>query len=106
MHVCTSLAPAGKINLANSGFGLRLHCFHRSMKNVVKLETYYYLWELEQAIADWVQYYNPERCYESLVNVTPADVYRGRKEQILDQRAIIKSRSMNHKKGRNMWFAG
>ena len=75
------------------------------MKNVVKLGTYYYLWEL-QAIADWVQYCDHECCYESLVNVTPADVYRGRKEQILDQRAIIKSRSMNHKKGRNLWFAG
>ena len=49
--------------------------YHRSMKNVVKLENYYYPWQLEKAIADWVQHYNHERYHESLDNVTPSDVY-------------------------------
>ena len=36
----------------------KIEQYHRSMKNVVKLELYYYLWELEKAIAEWVNHYN------------------------------------------------
>ena len=36
----------------------KIERYHRSMKNVVKLDTYYFPWELEQAIADFVAYYN------------------------------------------------
>jgi len=32
----------------------KIERYHRSMKNVVKLEHYYFPWELEKAIADWV----------------------------------------------------
>ena len=68
----------------------KIERYHRSMKNVVKLENYYYPWELEQAIANWVQHYNHERYHESLDNVTPADVYHGRGQEILEQRENIK----------------
>jgi transposase InsO family protein len=84
----------------------KIERYHRSMKNVVKLENYYYPWELEQAIGQWVQHYNHERYHESLDNVTPADVYHGRQEEILDHRAIIKSRTMNQRKGQNLRLAG
>ena len=50
----------------------------RSMKNVVKLENYYYPWELEEAIRRFVEYYNIERLHEALDNITPADMYHGR----------------------------
>ena len=76
------------------------------MKNVVKLENYYYPWQLEKAIADWVQHYNHERYHESLDNVTPSDVYQGRSDDILDQRAIIKSRTMIRRKVQNLRLAG
>jgi len=76
------------------------------MKNVVKLENYYYPWQLEKAIADWVQHYNHERYHESLDNVTPSDVYQGRSDDILDQRAIIKSRTMMRRKVQNLRLAG
>jgi putative transposase len=56
----------------------KIERYHRSMKNVVKLENYYYPWELEQAITEWVEHYNHQRYHESLDNVTPADVYEGR----------------------------
>ena len=49
---------------------------------------------------------NHERYHESLDNVTPVDVYHGRKEVILDQRAIIKSRTMNQRKVQNLRLAG
>ncbi len=84
----------------------KIERYHRSMKNVVKLENTYYPWELEQAIGRWVQYYNHERYHESLDNVTPSDDYHGRSEEILDQRAIIKSRTMIQRKVQNLRLAG
>jgi hypothetical protein len=56
------------------------------MKNVVKLENYYFPGELKLALRDFVAYYNHERYHESLKNVTPADVYFGRQHQILSER--------------------
>ncbi len=44
----------------------KIERYHRSMKNVVKLDTYYFPWELEQAIAAFVAFYNNERYHESL----------------------------------------
>ena len=55
---------------------------------------------------EWVQHYNHERYHESLDNVTPSDVYHGRSEEILDQLAIIKSRTMNQRKVQNLRLAG
>jgi len=51
---------------------------------VVKLENYCFPWELEAAITEWVEQYNNERYHESLSNITPADVYEGRRNEILD----------------------
>jgi len=76
------------------------------MKNVVKLEHYYYPWELEKAIAEWVEHYNHKRYHESLGNVTPADVYGGRRNEILDQRAVVKARTMTKRKVHNLRLAG
>ena len=84
----------------------KIERYHRSMKNVVKLEHYYFPWKLEKAIADWVEHYNHERYHESLDNVTPADVYYGRRNAILDQRAIIKSRTLMQRKVQNLRLAG
>ena len=61
------------------------------MKNVVKLRNYYYPWELEQAIEAFVEYYNHERYHEALDNLTPADVYFGRSEEVLTHRERIKT---------------
>jgi len=80
----------------------KIERYHRSMKNVVKLEHYYYPWELESAIAEWVDHYNHERYHESLDNVTPADVYEGRRNDILDQRAMVKARTMTQRKIHNL----
>lgn len=84
----------------------KIERYHRSMKNVVKLENYYYPWELEKAIAEWVHHYNHERYHESLDNVTPVDVYEGRRNEILDQRAAVKSRTLTQRKVHNLKLAG
>jgi hypothetical protein len=62
--------------------------------------------ELENAIAEWVAHYNHERYHESLDNVTPADVYNGRRTDILDRRAMIKSRTLTQRKVQNLRLAG
>ena len=76
------------------------------MKNVVKLEHHYYPWELEQAISKWVEHYNHERYHESLDNVTPAGVYEGKRNEILDQRAAAKYRTLTQRKIHNLQLAG
>jgi len=45
-------------------------------------------------IAAFVHHYNNHRHHESLDNVTPADVYFGRKEAILEKRQRIKNRTL------------
>ena len=80
----------------------KIERYHRSMKSIVKLDTYFYPWELEQALADFVVYYNHERYHESLDNVTPADVYFGRQQEVLSKRAIIKQRTLHERLQRHL----
>jgi transposase InsO family protein len=72
----------------------KIERYHRSMKNVVKLDNYYSPDELKEAIHRFVQFYNHERYHESLDNLTPADVYYGRQELILKHRQKIKMMSL------------
>jgi transposase InsO family protein len=53
------------------------------MKNQILLENYYLPGQLEQRLAEFVDYYNLRRYHESLNNLTPADVYFGRGQTIL-----------------------
>jgi putative transposase len=84
----------------------KIERYHRSMKNVVKLEHYYYPWELEKAITEWVEHYNNELYHESMDNVKPADVYEGRRNEVLDQRVLIKARTLTKRKIHNLQLAG
>jgi transposase InsO family protein len=68
----------------------KIERWHRSLKNQILLENYYLPGDLEQRIGQFVDYYNHERHHESLNNLTPADVYYGRGQQILDRREQIK----------------
>ena len=70
------------------------------MKNVVKLDNYYCLEELEDALKQFVHYYNHQRYHESLKNLTPADVYYGRGDTILKERERIKQMTLNRRKSR------
>ena len=49
----------------------KIERYHRSMKNVIKLNHYFCPSELEKAIDGWVKYYNESRFHESLDNLTP-----------------------------------
>ena len=80
----------------------KIERYHRSMKSIVKLNTFFFPWDLEQAIADFVAYYNYERYHESLDNVTPADVFFGRQEEVLTQREIIKQQTLLERRRINL----
>jgi len=72
----------------------KIERWHRSLKNQILLENYYLPGELEERIHRFVDYYNHERYHESLSNLTPADVYYGRGQAILDKREKIKQRTL------------
>lgn len=76
----------------------KIERYHRSMKNIVKLDLYYCPDELREALGNFVNYYNHKRYHESLDNVTPADVYFGKKEKILKRREKIKHQNFNYRR--------
>ena len=59
---------------------------------MVKLNHFYHPEELIQALNEFVENYNNNRYHEALNNLTPADVYYGRTDKILKQRAIIRQK--------------
>ncbi len=80
----------------------KIERYHRSMKNVVKLQNYYFPWELEREISSFVEYYNNHRYHEALNNVTPADVYFGRHREILTKRDRIKKKTLELRRKQNL----
>ena len=72
----------------------RIERYHRAMKNQVQLENYHLLGELDARVAAFVDNYNHEHNHESLDNPTPADVYLGRGQAILERRARIRQKTM------------
>jgi len=72
----------------------KIERYHRSMKNVVKLENYYTPEQLTYRLEQFVEYYNNHRYHESLKNTTPSDVYFGRQQRILEKRKKIKHKTM------------
>ena len=76
----------------------KIERYHRTMKNVIKLENYYSPEELQGAIAKFVDYYNNHRYHESLNNLTPADVFFGRADKILKERTWIKKETMKSRR--------
>jgi len=80
----------------------KIERWHRSMKNVVKLQNYYSPSELEQAIADFVAYYNHERYHEAIDNLTPADVYAGKSQEVLTKREQIKQNTLADRRSINL----
>jgi transposase InsO family protein len=63
---------------------------HRSMKNQILLNYYYLPSKPEEQLHRFVSYYNHNRYHEAVGNLTPADVYYGRGEAVLNLRERIK----------------
>lgn len=76
----------------------KIERYHRSLKNVVELDNYWIPEELERQIKAFVDYYNNHRYHEALDNLTPADVYFGRGQAILERREKIKRRTIKQRR--------
>ena len=72
----------------------KIERWHQTLKNRILLENYYLPGDLRQQIDAFVEYYNHRRYHESLQNLTPADVYFGRGQTILQQRERIKRKTI------------
>jgi len=73
----------------------KIERYHRSMKNIIKLDNYYIPEELERRLMEFVDYYNNHRYHESLKNLKPVGVYLGRGEKILQENQNIKRKTMH-----------
>ena len=75
--------------------------FNRTMKERVNLWVYGTPDDLQAAIDKMVEQYN-ETPHEALKNVSPNDVYAGRKDEVLERRAKIKLETMARRYAYNM----
>lgn len=76
----------------------KIERYHRSMKNIVKLDVFHSPGQLEKKLEEFVEFYNYHRYHESLQNVTPADVYFGVSERKLNKRIKTKNKTMEARK--------
>ena len=68
--------------------------YHRTVKGQLRLVPYTAPSTLREAVAGFVDFYNHHRYHEALSNVTPADVYHGRREEILAGRTEVQQRTV------------
>ena len=76
----------------------KIERWHQTLKNRILLNNYYLPRELEEQISAFVESYNNKRLHESLNNLTPADVYFGRAQAILEERERIKRLTIQNRR--------
>jgi putative transposase len=79
----------------------KIERYQQSLKRQVNQLPYEFPSQLEQAIAEFVDYYNYHRYHKALRDVTPADVLYGRREQILERRKEVRIRTLDRRRDYN-----
>jgi putative transposase len=76
----------------------KIERWHQTLKNRILLENYFLPGDLTQQIVAFIDHYNHQRYHESLSNLTPADVYFGRGQSILNNRERIKRKTIEKRR--------
>ncbi len=79
----------------------KIERYHRTVKEDINLLVYEAPSALEKAISSFVEYYNYRRYHEALRNVTPHDVYMGRRQEILQRRREVKRTTLEARRRHN-----
>jgi putative transposase len=72
----------------------KIERFHETLKARLNLLVYTSVEQLRVAMAEFIEFYNQRRYHEGIGNVRPADVYYGRREEILRRREEQKRRTL------------
>jgi len=75
----------------------KIERFHETLKARMNLLVYTSPDELRRTMQNFIDYYNHRRYHEAIGNVTPADVYYGRREEILRRREEQKQRTIEER---------
>jgi RNA-directed DNA polymerase len=75
----------------------KIERFHETLRARMNLLVYTSPDELRRTMQAFIDYYNHRRYHEAVGNVTPADVYYGRREEILRRRAEQKQRTIEQR---------
>jgi transposase InsO family protein len=83
----------------------KIERWHQTLKNRILLENYFFPEDLKAQIEAFVDHYNHDRYHESINNLTPAAVYFGRGQAILQQRERIKRKTIETRRLQHRKFA-
>jgi putative transposase len=72
----------------------KIERFHETLKARLNLLVYTSVEQLQTALAEFIEFYNQRRYHEGIGNVTPTDVYYGRREEILKRREEQKRQTL------------
>lgn len=82
----------------------KIERWHKSLKSKVCLNVYECPSDLRSALENYINYYNTERYHEALENVTPDDVFFGRRDEILEMREKKKIANLAKRKMYNCMY--